>query len=183
MFIGNKGNCHRALPRAEAYGSLRTQGPITTDVYCWKPSCSSAQAEGPRRRDERNRAHAGVPAFAGTTANIHFVVPANAGTHNHRCLLVESRRAAALKLKGRGVWIPAFAGTTANIHFVVPANAGTHNHRCLLLAKATAAVPLPRAAAYGSLRSQGRRLIYFVFPAFAGTRRLSDNSSLRKLEA
>src|ERR1700724_2860036 len=80
-----------------------------------KPSCRSAQAERPRRRDERNRAPAGVPAFAGTTANIYFVVPANAGTHNHRCLLLESRRAAALELKGRGVWVPAFAGTTANL--------------------------------------------------------------------
>src|ERR1700738_268799 len=80
-----------------------------------KPSRRSAQAERPRRRDERNRAHAGVPAFAGTTANIYFVVPADAGTHNHRCLLLESRRSAALKLKGRGVWVPAFAGTTANI--------------------------------------------------------------------
>src|ERR1700724_3803548 len=89
-----------------------------------KPSRRSAQAERPRRRDERNRAHAGVPAFAGTTANIHFVVPANAGTHNHRCLLLESRRAAALKLKGRGVAMSAIALTR------------------------------------GSLRSQGRRLIF-----------------------
>src|ERR1700724_2250677 len=80
-----------------------------------KPSCRSAQAERPRRRDERNRAHAGVPAFAGTTANIYFVVPANAGTHNHRCLLLESRRAPALELKGRGVAMSAIARTRGSL--------------------------------------------------------------------
>src|ERR1700730_7387075 len=121
-----------------------------------KPSRRSARAEGPRRRDGRTRAHAGGPAFAGTTANIYFVVPANAGTHNHRCLLLESRRAAALKLKGRGVWVPAFAGKTANFYFVVPANAGTHNHRCLLLESRRAA----------ALKLKGRGV---WVPAFAGT--------------
>src|ERR1700730_15731420 len=120
-----------------------------------KPSRRSARFRGPRRRDERNRAHAGVPAFAGTTANIHLVVPANAGTHNHRCLLL-AKATATVPFRGprrrdernrAHAGVPAFAGTTANIHLVVPRNAGTHNHRCLLLAKATAAVPLPRAAA------------------------------------
>src|ERR1700736_4933563 len=56
-----------------------------------------------------------VPASAGTTANIHLVVPANAGTHNHRCLLLESRRAAALKLKGRGVAMSAIALTRGSL--------------------------------------------------------------------
>src|ERR1700730_3360956 len=41
------------------------------------------------------------------------VVPANAGTHNHRLqLFCESRRTASFKSNRRGVWVPAFAGTT-----------------------------------------------------------------------
>jgi hypothetical protein len=44
---------------------------------------------------------------------IDLVVPAKAGTHNHRCLNLKIRVAAALsKLKQWGVWVPAFAGTT-----------------------------------------------------------------------
>jgi hypothetical protein len=42
-------------------------GPITTDA-CWSRSCQPrAKTSRPRRRDERNCAHAGVPACAGTT--------------------------------------------------------------------------------------------------------------------
>src|ERR1700736_2863363 len=101
-----------------------------------KPSRRSARAEGPRRRDERNRAHAGVPAFAGTTANIRLVVPANAGTHNHRCPLLPNAAATA-PLPRAAVAMSAIALTRGSllsqgrrlIHFVVPANAGTHNHR------------------------------------------------------
>src|SRR5258708_26198984 len=37
-------------------------------------------------------------------------------------------------------------------------NAGTHNHSSQLLQKPSATVPLPSAAAYGSLLSQGRRI-------------------------
>src|SRR6187200_1502397 len=41
------------------------------------------------------------------------VVPANAGTHNHRALLFgQSRPKACLNHTRRGVWVPAFAGTT-----------------------------------------------------------------------
>jgi len=41
---------------------------------------------------------------------------------------------------------------------VVPANAGTHNHRLSLLHQSRRTAPLNTgAAAYGSLRSQGRR--------------------------
>src|SRR5260221_825310 len=69
----------------------------------------------PSRRSAKLRSRGvWVPAFAGTTGNIHIVVPANAGTDNHRCSLLESRRAAALKLRSRGVWVPAFAGTTGS---------------------------------------------------------------------
>src|SRR5260370_26573068 len=118
MFVGGKGNCRSApfagrgvamsaiaLTRGSLLSqgrrltftssSLRTQGPITTDVCWWQRQLPQCPFRGPRRRDERNRAHAGVPAFAGTTANIHLVVPANAGTHNHRCLLVANATAAA----------------------------------------------------------------------------------------
>jgi hypothetical protein len=43
------------------------------------------------------------------------VVPAKAGTHNHRVkLLRESRPPARFNHDGRGVWVPAFAGTTPN---------------------------------------------------------------------
>src|ERR1700721_1558482 len=45
----------------------------------------------------------------------HAVVPANAGTHNHRRRLERSRRPASSKSKGRGVWVPAFAGTTLRL--------------------------------------------------------------------
>ena len=41
------------------------------------------------------------------------VVPANAGTHNHRRqLLKRSRQPARSNKIGRGVWVPACAGTT-----------------------------------------------------------------------
>src|ERR1700736_4272347 len=40
------------------------------------------------------------------------VVPANAGTHNHHCLLEQKPLATVPKKRGRGVWVPAFAGTT-----------------------------------------------------------------------
>ncbi|MGY3590825.1 hypothetical protein ACVIGB_009588 [Bradyrhizobium sp. USDA 4341] len=48
------------------------------------------------------------------TSTILIVVPAKAGTHNHRCELLS-----ALATTGpadnirRSVWVPAFAGTTA----------------------------------------------------------------------
>jgi hypothetical protein len=41
--------------------------------------------------------------------------------------------------------------------FVVPANAGTHNHRRLLEQRPLMTMPERKAAAYGSLRSRGRR--------------------------
>src|SRR5882757_1498451 len=41
---------------------------------------------------------------------------------------------------------------------VVPANAGTHNHRLELLQKVSRLVPERKGTAYGSLRSQGRRV-------------------------
>src|SRR6202022_4504036 len=105
MFVVGKGNCHSA-PSAGGGGamsaialtrgsllsqgrrltftssSLRTQGPITTDVYCRQRQLPRCPFRGPRRRDERNRAHAGVPAFAGTTANIYLCVRAAARRGN-----------------------------------------------------------------------------------------------------
>ena len=43
------------------------------------------------------------------------VVPAKAGTHNHRRSLFRAVvMPTACKLHGRGVWVPAFAGTTEN---------------------------------------------------------------------
>jgi hypothetical protein len=47
--------------------SLRTQGPITPGLKSEKRSLPNCPNESPRRRDERSCAHAGVPAFAGTT--------------------------------------------------------------------------------------------------------------------
>jgi len=45
-----------------------------------------------------------------------IVVPANAGTHNHRIALLIATTAKAtatvLNYLGHGVWVPAFAGTT-----------------------------------------------------------------------
>src|SRR5258707_4435428 len=93
MFIVGNGNC-RGAPSAGrgvamsaialTRGSLRSQG---------------RRVEGVRE-----------PAICSNS----IVVPANAGTDNHRCSLLESRRAAALKLRSRGVWVPAFAGTTGS---------------------------------------------------------------------
>ena len=49
---------------------------------------------------------------------------------------------------------------------VVPANAGTHNHRYRLEQKSLATYQKREAAAYGSLRSQGRRRgIGYALPA------------------
>jgi hypothetical protein len=48
----------------------------------------------------------------GAGKNLH-VVPANAGTHNHRVLLLQKPSTPSANMKGRGVWVPAFAGTTA----------------------------------------------------------------------
>jgi len=44
---------------------LRTQGPITPGLKVKKKASAPVPDESPRRRDERNCAHAGVPAFAG----------------------------------------------------------------------------------------------------------------------
>jgi len=47
-----------------------------------------------------------------------IVVPANAGTHNHRIALLiatpttAKATATVLNYLGHGVWVPAFAGTT-----------------------------------------------------------------------
>jgi hypothetical protein len=41
-----------------------------------------------------------------------IVVPANAGTHNHRERVMRKSLNSVFQTKGRGVWVPAFAGTT-----------------------------------------------------------------------
>src|SRR6266576_3780523 len=57
--------------------SLRTQGPTTLGLKSEKRPLLQCRNESPRRRDERNCAHAGVPAFAGTTRRnaIHRKIP------------------------------------------------------------------------------------------------------------
>src|SRR5882672_6810196 len=67
----------RPMSHGLAYGifppnesSLRTQGPITPGLKSEKRPPLQCQNESPRGRDERNCAHAGVPAFAGTTFTI-----------------------------------------------------------------------------------------------------------------
>src|SRR5580698_5030649 len=40
------------------------------------------------------------------------VVPANDGTHNHRCWLEHKSLVTVPKTRGLGVWVPAFAGTS-----------------------------------------------------------------------
>src|SRR5258707_14890561 len=40
------------------------------------------------------------------------LVPANAGTHNHRRLLFAKGGYLTAPLRSQGVWVPAFAGTT-----------------------------------------------------------------------
>jgi hypothetical protein len=53
-----------------------------------------------------------TPPFGKAEPTLFMVVPADAGTHNHRTLwLPTAVRHHASKLR-RGVWVPAFAGTT-----------------------------------------------------------------------
>src|SRR5438445_9052699 len=40
------------------------------------------------------------------------VVPAKAGTHNHRRSLRQEKRRASIQSRDLAVWVPAFAGTT-----------------------------------------------------------------------
>src|SRR2546429_4553964 len=87
------------------------------------------------------------------------VVPANAGTHNHRRAWLRRQLPQRLK-RDHAVWVPAFAGTTGwsgrkgdvmdaiSLH-VVPANAGTHNHRRLWLREVSASVPKERSRGMG----------------------------------
>jgi hypothetical protein len=57
-----------------------------------------------------------------------------------------------------------------NLSFVVPAKAGTYNHRPWLLRKTSARVAQREAAEYGSLLSQGRRIVWraSAFSEFCG---------------
>src|ERR1041385_1014340 len=82
----SRGRQSRSILRPLSPSSPRTRGPITTDGYglarCFSKWPTSSAS--PRRR-------LWVPAFAGTTEQINSppslpVVPANAGTHNHRWL-------------------------------------------------------------------------------------------------
>src|ERR1700730_10187674 len=50
--------------------SRRRPGPIAPGVNCYGRHQTGCENESPRRPDERNCAHAGVPAFAGTTCEI-----------------------------------------------------------------------------------------------------------------
>jgi hypothetical protein len=45
------------------------------------------------------------------------VVPAHAGTHNHRRLCQEKASTTLLKKANHAVWVPAFAGTTSRDYF------------------------------------------------------------------
>src|SRR5580704_17886231 len=85
---------------------------------------------------------------------------AGSETHNHRLLWL--RRATAMRANDRPRRMgPCVRRDDMLIEFVlgvVPAKAGTHNHRLLWLRRATINVPNRGAAAYGSLRSQGRRV-------------------------
>ncbi len=57
-----------------------------------------------------------APAFCvfGRALKNLSVVPANAGTHNHRSPLLQKVSTRVLEDDSRGVWVPAFAGTTEN---------------------------------------------------------------------
>ena len=61
------GRYGRGLAQSLSGSSLRTQGPITPGLKSEKSPLLQCRNESPRGRDERNCAHAGVPAFAGTT--------------------------------------------------------------------------------------------------------------------
>src|ERR1700731_676252 len=89
--------------------SPRTRGPITTGLSCCaKAGEQHLPKQPPRRRDERERSRGGpgvrrddgglkrTREVDGLAISIPFVVPAKAGTHNHRVeLLRESRRTAS----------------------------------------------------------------------------------------
>jgi hypothetical protein len=59
-----------------------------------------------------------------------YVVPANAGTHNHRRSLVRKPSGIGLKTRGRGVWVPARAEPVIGRAFARPVGlAGTTRKR------------------------------------------------------
>src|SRR5882672_9215731 len=73
------------------------------------------------------------------------VIPAKAGTHNHRRMLRRKVSATVPKMMGHGVWVPAFRRDDERVEIepscVVAAKAGTHNHRRMLRRKVSATVP------------------------------------------
>jgi len=103
----------------------REQGPITTNVDC----CA---ALGPRSRSQSNAVVMG-PGFRQDddwgdrtlmsrerecmihkSRNKPSIVPAEAGTHNHKCRLLRGAGTTSSDYNIRcGVWVPASAGTTA----------------------------------------------------------------------
>jgi hypothetical protein len=56
--------------------------------------------------------HPGVSRRGKAEECFHIVVPAKAGTHNHRTLCCAKVVQQHFLTMGRGVWVPAFAGTT-----------------------------------------------------------------------
>ena len=59
-------------------------------------------------------------------AIISVVVPANAGTHNHRCPLKRKPTATVQKREAAAYGSPAFAGTTLRVYSRVPADDGRY---------------------------------------------------------
>ena len=135
-----------------------------------------------------------TPGRPGDCHTTFCVVPAKAGTHNHRPRqLRESRRTASLKTSDtasrraqaltRGSRrTPGRPGDCHTTFCVVPAKAGTHNHRPRQLreSRRTASFEISDAAsrraqalARGSLLSPGRpgdcHITFCVVPAKAGT--------------
>src|SRR3954463_3892583 len=74
--------------------------------------CFGALASTHCRASARKAASCGVSSkFIGTILSL--VVPANAGTHNHRGLRLCDDVAPRARPGRRSIWVPAFAGTTA----------------------------------------------------------------------
>ncbi len=104
---------HWSIPsvttNASGYGSLRSQG---------RRKSLDPSLRGAKRRSNLHFLCGEMDCFAPLAMTVwlldepSYVVPANAGTHNHRRSMREKVVATATKTRGHGVCVAAFAGTT-----------------------------------------------------------------------
>src|SRR5882757_3518244 len=87
-----------------------TDGPRTQRRESAARPCDGGNSAMRQSGDKRAR---GLTGGGGEDSLI--VVPAKAGTHNHRTTLLPRLLASSFQQSSRGVWVPAFAGTTREL--------------------------------------------------------------------